>query len=67
MGRPMIAFLERWLRRREVSARPPEQSFTFCGVTFNRTADTAAIDAEFTARVLRQIASGKYFELRSIE
>jgi hypothetical protein len=44
-----------------------EPSFVFCGVTFNRNTDTAAIDAEFTASVLRQIASGKYFELRSIE
>jgi hypothetical protein len=25
MGRPMIAFIKKWLRRRDVSARPPEQ------------------------------------------
>ena len=67
VGRPMIAFFERWLRRRAVTARPPEPSFAFCGVSFNRATDTTAIDAEFTANVLRQIGSGKYFELRSIE
>jgi hypothetical protein len=62
-GTIMIAFIDKWLRRRDVSARPPEPSFAFCGVTFNRTTDTAAIDAELTASIMRQIASNKFFEI----
>jgi hypothetical protein len=59
----MIAFIDRWLRRRDVSARPPEQSFAFCGVTFNRSKDVQQINDEWTASIMRQIASNKFFEI----
>jgi hypothetical protein len=64
-GAMMTAFLK-WLRRRAVTARPPEQyvPFHFTGVTFQR-ADPAALDAEWTAEVLKRIASNTFFELRS--
>jgi hypothetical protein len=63
-GSIMIAFIDKWLRRRDVSAPPPEQQrFAFCGVSFNRTTDTTAIDAEWTASIMRQIASNKFFEI----
>jgi hypothetical protein len=66
-GGIMITFFK-WLRRPAVSAPPPEQRLAFCGVTFNRRAtDTATIDAEFTAEILKRIASNTFFELRSIE
>ena len=61
MGRPMNLFFK-WLRRRDVSARPPA-SFAFCAVSFDR-ADPAALDAEWTAEILKRIASGKYFSDR---
>jgi hypothetical protein len=64
MGRPMIAFIKKWLRRRDVSARPPEQyvPLAFCGVSFQR-ADPAALDTEWTASIMRQIASNKFFQI----
>ena len=58
----MINLIDRWLRRRDVSAQPPEPSFAFCGVTFNRATDTTTIDAEWTT-IMRQIASNKFFEI----
>jgi hypothetical protein len=62
----MINLIERWLRR-DVSARPPEQHhyvpFHFTGVTFRR-ADPAALDAEWTAEIMKRIASNTFFELR---
>ena len=57
----MIAFFNRWLRR-DVSAPPPQPSFAFCGVSFNR-ADPAALDAEWTAEIMKRIASNKFFEI----
>ena len=58
----MIAFFDRWLFRRTMSAPPPEPTFAFCAVSFNR-ASPEDINAEWTASIMRQIASGKYFEI----
>ena len=57
----MITFFK-WLRRPAVSAPPPEQRLAFCGVTFNR-ASPEDINAEWTANIIRQIASNKFFEI----
>jgi hypothetical protein len=48
-----------------VTAPKPEPSFAFCGVSFNRATDATAIDAGFTAEILKRIASNTFFELRS--
>jgi hypothetical protein len=65
VGGQMKAFLN-WLRGRDVSKRPPEPSFAFCGVSFSR-ADPAALDAEWQQVIFKQMAKSRYFELRSIE
>jgi hypothetical protein len=68
-GTMMIAFFNKWLRR-DVSARPPERHhyvpFHFTGVTFQR-ADPAALDTEWTAAILKRIASNTFFELKQFE
>jgi hypothetical protein len=66
VGSPMIAFIDRWLSRRTVTAPKPEPSFAFCGVSFNR-ADPAALDAEWTAEIMKRIASNTFFELKEFE
>ena len=60
----MISFIDKWLRRRAVTAPPPEQRFAFCGVSFNRVTDTAAIDAEGTQEIMKRIASNRFFKSR---
>ena len=62
----MIHFLEALWRKRAVSAPPrlkPEPTFAFCAVSFNR-ASPEDINAEWTASIMRQIANGRFFEIR---
>jgi hypothetical protein len=46
-----------------VSAPKPEPAFAFCGVSFNR-ASPEDINAEWTANIMRQLASGRFFEIK---
>jgi hypothetical protein len=43
---------------------PSPVTFSYCGVGNGRAKDTAEIDAEWTASIMRQIASNKYFEIQ---
>jgi hypothetical protein len=62
VGHHMISdLIEKWWRRR--AAEPNHYvPFHFTGVTFQR-ADPAALDAEWTAEIMKRIASNKLFEI----
>lgn len=60
----MIAFFERLLRRRAVTAPPasPYVTWTFIGVG-GRAMSVEEINAEMQQQIFRQMAANKYFEL----
>jgi hypothetical protein len=61
----MISFINKWLRRRDVSARPPEQSFTFCGVSLSRTSATnEQANNEMLQQILQEMAKHTFIEIR---
>jgi hypothetical protein len=67
LGRTMMtAFINKWLRRRRAAETNHYVPFHFTAVTFQR-ASPEVVNALWTQEIFRQIASGKYFELRSIE
>ena len=57
----MIAFIDKWLRRRAPPASP-YVTWTFTGVS-GRVRSVEEIDAEMQRNLFRQMAANKYFEL----
>jgi hypothetical protein len=61
----MIAFINKWLRRRAVSAPPeePHIPFHFTGVGLQR-ADPIVVNHEQWNEIFQRLAAGQLFELR---
>lgn len=59
----MISFIDKWLRRRAVSASPPPVTWSYIGVGGSRTSAEEAND-EMLQQIFRQMAKGTFFEIR---